>query len=316
MSALPTPARILGRCARLVAACALVLLAAGCGRSQDKPYEPSYVSQVPVQPGLVYVLAVHPLHSPKRLFQVYQPLVDHLNTRLAGGAQLRLEASANYAAFEDKLKRREAHLALPNPYQALEARQHGYRVFAKMGDDANFRGIILMRKDSRVQHPRDLIGKAVSYPAPTALAATLLPQSFLQQNGVNVEQDLENRYVGTQESSIMNVALGRTAAGTTWPQPWRAFVKEHAQLADQLEVRWTTESLVNNAVVARDDLPPAFVDQLRKALLDLHQSSEGRDILARMELSRFEPATDKSYDVVRTFIERFERQVRLIKKPG
>ncbi len=294
----------------------MALLVAACGPSRDKAYEPSYASDVPVQPGLVYVLAVHPLHSPKRLFEVYQPLVDHVNTRLTGGAQIRLEASANYAAFEDKLKRRETHIALPNPYQALEAQKHGYRVFAKMGDDADFRGIILMRKDSRVERPRDLIGKAVSYPAPTALAATLLPQSFLQQNGVKVEQELDNRYVGTQESSIMNVALGRTAAGATWPQPWRAFVREHPQLADQLEVRWTTESLVNNALVARDDLPPALVDQLRKALLELHHSGEGRDILARMELSRFEPATDKSYDVVKTFIERFERNVRLIKKPG
>ena len=156
----------------------LMVVIAGCGPASDKSYEPTYSHAPASAPRTVYVLAVHPLHAPKHLFDIYQPLVDHLNGKLEG-ASVRLEASANYAAFENKLKRREAHLALPNPYQTLLAQKHGYRVFAKMGNDRDFRGIILVRKGSAIREPRDLIGKAVSYPAPTALAATLLPQRFL-----------------------------------------------------------------------------------------------------------------------------------------
>ena len=68
-------------------------------------------------------------------------------------------------------------------------------------------------------------------------------------------RDIENRYVGSQESSIMNAYLGQTAAGATWPPPWRAFQKEHPREAAELKVIWETESLVNNSVMVRDDVP-------------------------------------------------------------
>ncbi len=40
-----------------------------------------------------------------------------------------------------------------------------------MSDDNNFRGIILVRKDSGIKKLTDLKGKAESFPTPTALAA-------------------------------------------------------------------------------------------------------------------------------------------------
>jgi len=70
-----------------------------------------------------------------------------------------------------------------------------------MGDDENFRGIILVRKDSAIENVADLKGKAVSYPAPTALAAAMMPQYYLQTHGLDVMNDLDNRYVGSQASS-------------------------------------------------------------------------------------------------------------------
>jgi phosphonate transport system substrate-binding protein len=290
-------------------ALAAVALVSACTPADETGYAPTYsaLSDRPVQ--VVYRLAIHPLHNPKRLFELYQPLVDHLNARLQG-VQLRLEASSDYGAFEQKLKDRAVHFALPNPHQAVQARPHGYHVFAKMGDDHDFRGLLLVRGDSGIQHPRDLVGKVVSYPAPSALAATLLPQRWLHDQGIDVLRDLDNQYVGTQESSIMSVALGRSSAAATWPQPWRMFVKEHPQLASQLEVRWQTMPLINNALVFRDDLPANVVVEFKRLLLTLHEDPAGRAILDQMSLDRFEPATDDTYQKVHDFVQRFERDVR------
>jgi len=308
------PALIALRSLALTALASLQVLVAGCQPRAEPAYQPTYSRHASQEPEAVYLLAVHPLHNPKRLFERYQPLVDHLNGRLKG-VRIQLEASASYAAFEQKLKDRTVHLALPNPYQAIMAVDSGYHVFAKLGDDHEFRGLLLVRADSGISKPADLVGKAVSYPAPTALAATLLPQRWLHDHGVNVLRDLDNRYVGTQESSIMSVALGKTAAAATWPQPWRMFVKEHPQLAGQLEVKWQTMPLVNNALVFRDDMPADVVVELRQMLLELNDTSQGRDLLAHLELDRFEPATDHTYQKVRDFLQNFERDVRPIQQP-
>lgn len=297
------------RFAWLVICCSLV----ACAPQDEPSYAPTFADTAPAG-AKTLIFGVHPLHNPHLLFQVYQPLVDYLN-RHQPDLRLRLEASRDYAEFENKLASRHFHFALPNPYQTVTSRQYGYKVFGKMGDDENFRGIILVRKDSAIASPKDLRGKAVSYPAPTALAATMLPQWFLHEAGIDVRRELSNQYVGSQESSIMNVYLGKTVAGATWPPPWRAFAREHPDIAAQLEVRWQTPALVNNGLVARDDLPPAQVARLRDLLASLGDSEEGRAILARMELSRFEAADDQTYQPVVDFMTRFEREVRPAREP-
>lgn len=309
MTTTRTPAFLRRTGARLAALLVASLALAGCRGPSEAEYAPAFTDRPDTAPMPEYVLAVHPLHNPKKLFETYQPLVDHLNTRVPG-VRLRLEASSSYADFERKLAARQVAFALPNPYQTLQSLQHGYRVFAKMGDDADFRGVILVRRDSGIRNPRDLAGKAMSFPAPTALAAAMLPQWYLHANGLDVRRELKAVYVGSQESSIMNVAMGRTAAGATWPPPWRAFQKTHPELAAMLEVRWQTEPLLNNALVARDDVPTATVDAVRTQLLALSDGPEGRAILARMELARFEAASDLTYRPVARFVERFERELR------
>lgn len=95
-------------------------------------------------------------------------------------------ASRDYATFEMRLYANRFHFALP-PLQTLISLQHDYRVIAKMGDDQMFRGIIVMRRDANIMFVDDLEGADLSFPAPTALAASMLPKHFLQSRGLNLQ---------------------------------------------------------------------------------------------------------------------------------
>ena len=284
----------------------------GCNREPE--VKGPQVGTKPQAAGVpLYRLAVHPLHNPKKLFQAYQPLIDYLNSRLQG-ARLALEASRDYAAFEEKYQARKPELLLPNPWQTVQAMRVGYRVIAMAGEPGDFKGIFVVRRNSPLARPADLKGKAVSYPSPTALAACIMPQYFLHNHGLNVKVDIENRYVGSQESSIMNVYLGKTAAGATWPPPWRAFQKEHPREAAELKVIWETEPLINNSVMVRRDIPVQVAEQVRALLIELAGTTEGKSILAEMETARFLPASDEDYEVVRRYVARFESEVRPVEE--
>ncbi|SEH06347.1 ABC transporter%2C phosphonate%2C periplasmic substrate-binding protein [Candidatus Venteria ishoeyi] len=141
----------------------------------------------------------------------------------------------------------------------------------------------------------------------------MLPQWYLYSHGLNILEDIENRYVGSQESSIMNVYLKQTLAGATWPPPWRAFAKERPEVAQALEIKWQTQPLPNNGLVVRKDVPQALVDAVGSLLFQLHTHETGRQILAAMELSRFEAANYATYQPVREFLKKFEQQVRPIR---
>ena len=180
----------------------------------------------------------------------------------------------------------------------------------KMGNDEMFRGIILVRKDSGIRKVTDLKGKKVSYPALTALAATMMPQYYLHTHGIDVNRDIENLYVGSQESSIMNVLLGHVAAGATWPVPWKTFQQENPEMAAQLEVKWQTETLPNNGWVARGDVPNALAEAVGKALVGLNSTQEGRAMLEKLGITRFERATNETYKPVQQYLKVFSETVR------
>ena len=280
-----------------------------CQQAQQNHYEPAYSSQAPAKQTTEYIIGIHPLHNPKRLHEVFGPIANYL-TKNIPGARFKIEASRNYASFDKKLYSGQFHFALPNPFQTVQSLKHGYSVFGKMADDYNFRGIFLVRKDSNIKNVSDLKGTSISFPAPTALAATMMPQYYLQTHGLNVMQDITIKYVGSQESSIMNVMLGNTSAGATWPPPWKALSKERPQLSDELKIIWETEPLINNGLVVRHDIDENIRNQVSVLLFSLHTHAEGQKWLAKMELSQFEAASNQTYDPILDFLKEFNSKVR------
>lgn len=293
--------------------CVLVLLLTGCEQSSEQVTGPSYEKRTD-EVKKVYHLAIHPLHNPRKLTEAYQPLIDYLNSNVVY-ARFLLEASRDYQAYEEKFRNRKPELLLPNPWQTLEAMKVGYKVIAMAGNAEDFKGIFIVRKDSGIKTPADLKGKVVSYPSHTALAACIMPQRYLHDNGVDIHEDIENRYVGSQESSIMNALLGESAAGATWPPPWRLFQKDRPEDAAQLHVIWETPSLMNNSVMVRDDVPDDIATKVSSLMYQLHKTEEGKSILKGMETARFYQATNESYNRVREFVDQFEKDVRPVEQP-
>ncbi len=291
---------------RIVAIAALLFT--GCGQQQEETYQPTFSARGADAPR-EYVIGIYPLHNPKRLAELYGPVVDYLNGRVPQ-AHFRLEASRNYEEFEKKLFDGYFDFAMPNGYQIVRSLKYGYRVLGKWSDDQMCRGIILVRKGGDIRQLSDLKGKKISYPASSALAGTMMPQYYLQTHGIDVKHDIENLYVGSQESSIMNVLRGHVAAGATWTVPWKIFVQENPEMAAQLEVKWQTEPLPNIGWVSRDDVPPMLTEKVANALVGLNKTKEGRGLLRRLGVSRFEHATDETYGPVRQYLNVFSATVR------
>lgn len=290
-----------------------MLLVAACDSSGPSTSGPQYGSGPAGTSTPRYHLAIHPLHNPTKMAEAYRPLVDHLNANIPDVSFV-LEASRDYQAYEQKFRARTPEFLLPNPWQTLEAIKVGYHVIAMAGDADDFKGIFIARKDSIVRTPADLKGKVVSYPSHTALAACIMPQFFLYQHGLDVNKDIKNVYVGSQESSIMNAYLGKSAVGATWPPPWRLFQKDHPEEAAQLELIWETPPLMNNSVMVRDDVPAPLRDKVQALLLALDQAPAGRAILDGMETARFHVAGNASYDKVRDYVAVFEQKVRPVER--
>lgn len=281
----------------------------GCSREEATP-APKYTNKpATTDPTTHYIFAVHPLQNPQLLHQKFEPLMAYLEAQLPG-TSFDLETSSDYADYERKLRAGKSHFSLPNPYHAALSRDWGYHVIAKMGNDELFRGVFIVRKDSPIQTPADLRGKVVAYPAPTALAAAMMPQLYLQKNGINVGTDITNKYVGTHNSSIMNAYLHQSDISATWPTAWQAFERSNPVEAADLKVIWQTPSLIQNAIVARNDVSPEVVAQVKRVLTTLQDSAPGQQLLKGIDTTRFVSASDSDFEAVMTFMAEFNRLVK------
>jgi phosphonate transport system substrate-binding protein len=92
----------------------IVFILAACGQHEaGKAAGPQYSRRAP-EVAKEYVFAIHPLHNPARLFEIYGPLIDYLN-RNVSGARFRLEAARNYEELKRNCMRGKSILRCPTP---------------------------------------------------------------------------------------------------------------------------------------------------------------------------------------------------------
>ncbi|MCX6073682.1 MAG: phosphate/phosphite/phosphonate ABC transporter substrate-binding protein [Campylobacterales bacterium] len=288
----------------------IAFLFSGCTSEENetKTYKPSAVL---AQEGEL-IVGIHPYLNAQKTFLAYEPLFHYFEENLKG-VHFRLETSLDYADYERKLYSGHFDVALPNPYQTLKAVEYGYRIVAKVKPDSEFRGIIVARKESHIRFVEQLRSKAISFPASTALAATMMPKLFLYEKGLNVDRDSSPRYVGSQYSSIMNAYSGDTVAAATWPSPWKTWQQENPDKAAQMEVIWETPILVNNGLVVRSNLDASTVQKIVESLCALDKHPKGRNLLKSTGFEGFERASEKSYLPVKQFLQRYEKTLGLPK---
>ncbi len=287
----------------------LLILTVGCGnREEVQRYEPmgENISE------FIYIVGVHPYLNSRKMYDSYLPIIDYLEQRL-GNVRFRLETSANYSEYEHKLYRGDFHFSLPNPFQTYNSLSKNYRVIAKMKPDSAFCGIFVARKDAKLSNVAQLKGKAVSFPAPTALAATMMPLYYLHERGIDVDKDITKHYVGSQYSSILNAYSSDTIAGATWPPPWEAWMKENPKKAEEMEVIWQTDPLVNNGFVVRKDVDSKLAGRVAGELVGLSSTETGRKLLRNAGFEGFEYANDSVYDVVAEFLGKYDRAIGIPK---
>lgn len=262
----------------------------------------------------MYVLAVFPVHNPVRLAKACQPLIRHLN-RCVPRACFGFEASPDFTAFDAKIRARGPHLLVANPLQAVRAIDSGYTVVAMLGAPEDFRGVLLTRSDAGIRSVADLKGKVVGFPSFAAPGATIMVRRELFSQGVDFRRDFESRYVGSLDSPMENLLVGRVHAAGTTLFSWKKFQASHPAEAATLSPLLVTPSLVNNAVLVRDDLPAdcraAILAALRRRIADADYDGPGDDL----DMRRMRDASNADYEAVRAYVARFEAEFGKVVAP-
>ncbi|MFQ5765470.1 MAG: phosphate/phosphite/phosphonate ABC transporter substrate-binding protein, partial [Rhodospirillales bacterium] len=160
-----------------------------------------------------------------------------------------------------------------------------------------YHSVIITQKDSPIKSLQDIRGHTYAFVDPGSTSGYMVPSAFFVEAGITPEKDFkEVMYSGGHDASIVAVAEGKVEAASVADRILeRAFAKGLAK-RDQIKVIWQSDLIPNNPMLYRKNLPEKLKKKIREAFYGFKNMPFGE----MGTVARFDPATDKDYDVIRT----------------
>jgi phosphonate transport system substrate-binding protein len=214
-----------------------------------------------------FSVGVVPQFEPRKMFGIWQPLVDDLARRT--GHSFSLVVPLTVSDFERELEKGSYDFVYANPYHIL-------RVYPKQAylplvrDRTPLRGILLVRKDSPVQSLKELHGKSLAVPSPNALGASLLLRADLEHLH-QVRMTMVN--VKTHSSAYLNVLNGLTdAAGGVE----KTLGEQGEAIRQTLKVIYTTRDMPSHPIAVHPRVRKEVYDKFRQGFFELAATPNGK----------------------------------------
>ncbi len=275
---------------RLTLALASLLAAGAAPAAQPDPSRALYFGSVAMD-------------IPAEMHRRLRPLTDYLSAELKRPVGLMLSADLSKAA--DELASGNVDIAYLTPVAYIKAqRAGGARPVVKTvtRGGKSFRLMLVVRRDSPIKSVRDLTGKNFAFGDPAAI----LQRAVVVNAGMRLEQLGSHRFIGHYDNIARGVANGDFDAGI---------------LKDTTAYEWERKGL--RILHTSPELPPyniavsSRVDEktrnvLRLALLRLDPRNPAhRSVIESLDknYNGFASVTDAEYDIVRTLVKPFEKQL-------
>ena len=285
--------------AGLLAGLGLTVALSGCsGSAPDGATSPLRIGAIPDQ-------------NPEKLNRLYSTLSDELSDQL--DVEVKYVPVSNYAAAVSAFRSGSLDLVWFGGLTGVQARLQtpGSQVLAQRDIDAEFTSVFIahgasgLKPITSADQLVQLKGKRFAFGSESSTSGRLMPQHFLQQNGVTPTDFAGGRpgFSGSHDATIAVVQSGSYEAGALNSQVWESHVKDGRIDPDKVDVIWRTPTYVDYHWVAGADLDKrygdGFTDRLQQALISIKPDSDRRrTILDLFGAEAFIPAADEDYAAI------------------
>lgn len=235
----------------------------------------------------VYTVGVVPQYEARKLHSIWRPILNRLEEET--GYRFTLRGSPNIPQFEKEFIFGDFDFVYMNPYHLIMANEAAGYIPLVRDTGRMLYGVLVVKKDSQIDSPKDLQDKKVAFPSPNALGACLLMKQELQDLfGVTVKPS----YVKTHDSVYLNVLVGRAEAGGGVQKTLQQQKPEYQQA---LKIIHTTKKIPPHPFSVLPRVPDEVKNAVRDAFIKLGEKEEDRALLKKIPVSQVGPATMDDY---------------------
>ncbi|RMG59774.1 MAG: phosphate/phosphite/phosphonate ABC transporter substrate-binding protein [Gammaproteobacteria bacterium] len=222
---------------------------------------------------------VQPIQDRATTLKHYKPLADYLSRTT--GEDVELEAAINFLTYWQGIRKGKYDLVLDAAhFTDYRMEKLGYIPLAKVPGTVSYS--LVTHPDTLIFEPEELIGKKVATAGAPSLGSLRLQALF--PNPIRQPQIIE---VPNAAEALRRVENGEVTAAIV-PTPLLA---NHPDL----NVVLTTDPAPHVTFSVSPKVPAEVREKLRKALLALGTTEEGRKVLQAINFPGIEPADPKRY---------------------
>ena len=241
------------------------------------------------------------------------------------GYSFKVSIPSSYVAVVEAFGTSRADIASLNTFGYILANEK-YGVQAKLvvirfGSDT-YQAQIIAKSTSKIGGIKDLAGKKFAYVDPASTSGYLLPAKLFKDNGVELKETV---FANKHDNVVTMVYQGQVDAGATFYSPpedgkiqdARRLVKtQFPDVEDKVKIVQLTESIPNDPIVFRKDLPEEMKEKVVASFLKYVETPEGKEVLHAMYgVTAFSRTTDTKYDGVRDMLKALGKSANdLVKK--
>ena len=279
------------------------LLAAACGSSEaDSTDAGSAGAETPAAPTALNLGAI-PDQDPEILARNYGLVADYLSQELE--MDVTFQPVTEYDAAVTQFRVGDLDLVWFGGLTGVQARLQvdGARAISQRDIDAEFTTVFIAGTDTGIE-PFDTVaglstiaGRTLTFGSDSSTSGRLMPQSFLSQAGVALE-DLEGEpgFSGSHDATIELVSAGTYEVGALNSQVWAARLEEGAVDTSKVQVIFETPTYYDYHWVARPELGDDLIARIQGALEGLDPSvPEEAVILEFFGAASFVETVDANY---------------------
>lgn len=223
-----------------------------------------------------YTIAVIPSAPPVTLHKQWTPFVERLSRET--GLEFRLKMYEKMAEFERDIWGGAPDIIFASPIQTVVAhKEHGYVPLVRGGKEIAIG--LFVRKDSPIKSIDDLSGKNISFVGNKNLCSVFV-QHLLGEHKNKVTFTRE--YAGSTRNVIINVLLGKSAAGAVFiPE----LARESEDTRTQLRQILVTPEIAPHPLSAHPRVTRSAQEAVKKATLAIAASVDGAELFKTLRMA-------------------------------
>ena len=284
----------------LSAAAALAL--AACGKPAEKADAGATPSEL--------TFSILSAENQTSMEPLWAPLLADMSEQI--GVKVKPYFATNYTSLVEAMRFKQVQMGWFSASPALQAvRRADAEVLGRVvdaGGDATYKSVLIVKKGSGITLDKVLkCDKTLNFGLgdTQSTSGTLAPMAYLfTPRGIEPNKCFKSVRSASHQANTFSVANGVLEVATNNTVGLVFFKRQSPEMAEKIEVIWTSPPLPESSIVVRKDLDPALKEKIRQFFLTYgtgtdEKAAKQREVLKGLAYGGFKPADNSYLDPVR-----------------